>query len=107
MKRSSKPVVPPKEEVPAESEESAAPEEVRARMLERPDGFYWQSLKGGEEYGPFTTRVEAEADMQSGGASSADPEALQEAESELGISEWIDPDSGLPAEDSVPHIEDH
>ena len=107
MKRSSKPVVPPKDEAPAASEEAAAPEEVRGRMLERPDGFYWQSLKGGEEYGPFTTRVEAEADMQSGGASSLDPEALQEAESELGISEWIDPDSGLPAEDSVPHIEDH
>ena len=107
MKRSSKPVVKPKEENPAASEEAAAPDEVRGRMLERPDGFYWQSLKGGEEYGPFTTRVEAEADMQSGGASALDPEALQEAESELGISEWIDPDSGLPAEDSVPHIEDH
>ena len=32
---------------------------------------------------------------------------LQEVESELGISEWIDPDTGAPAEDSVPRIEDH
>ena len=32
---------------------------------------------------------------------------LQEAESELGISEWIDPDTGVPAEDNVPRIEDH
>jgi len=34
-------------------------------------------------------------------------EALQEAESELGINEWIDPDTGGPAEDNVPRIEDH
>jgi hypothetical protein len=32
---------------------------------------------------------------------------VHDAESELGISEWIDPDSGEPAEDSVPRIEDH
>jgi hypothetical protein len=101
MKRSKQPVAPPEEEKPA------AAEEIRGRILERPDGFYWQSLKGGEEYGPFTTLVEAEADMQSGGEAAADPEALQEAESDLGISEWIDPDSGIPAEDSVPRIEDH
>ena len=36
-----------------------------------------------------------------------DPEALHEAEAELGISEWIDPDTGAPAEDSVPRLEDH
>ena len=107
MKRSKKPVLSPQDESPADAETPAGAEEVRGRMFERPDGFYWQSLKGGEEYGPFTTRIEAEADMQSGGASSADPEALQEAESELGISDWIDPDSGVPAEDSVPRIEDH
>ena len=33
--------------------------------------------------------------------------ALHEAEAELGISEWIDPDTGVPAEDSVPRLEDH
>lgn len=32
---------------------------------------------------------------------------LHEAEQELGINEWIDPDTGVPAEDSVPRIEDH
>jgi len=46
--------------------------------------------------------------MQSAGDGEfAPPDTLQEAESELGISEWIDPDSGVPAEDSVPRIEDH
>ena len=101
MKHPKKPVAARKEEEPAGAEE------IRGRITERPDGFYWQSLKGGEEYGPFTTLVEAEADMQSGGEVAPDPEALQQAESELGISEWIDPDSGVPAEDSVPRIEDH
>lgn len=37
----------------------------------------------------------------------ASGEALHQAESELGIAEWIDPDTGDPANDSVPRIEDH
>lgn len=79
------------------------------RVIERPDGFYWES-KSGTSHGPFTTLAEAEADMLSGGAAApeeADGEGLHEAESELGISEWIDPDTGGPAEDNVPRIEDH
>lgn len=36
-----------------------------------------------------------------------DPEALHDAEQALGISEWIDPDTGGPAEDGVPRLEDH
>ena len=74
-------------------------------VIERPDGFYWKD--GGEEYGPFPTRAEAEADMQTSEAGVEPGESLQEAESELGIAEWIDPDTGGPAEDSVPRIEDH
>ncbi len=37
----------------------------------------------------------------------ADAQDLHEVESELGISEWVDPDTGDPAEDSVPRLEDH
>ena len=77
--------------------------------MERPDGFYWEAKKG-EPHGPFPTLAEAEADMLSDGAGDeevAPAEGLQEAESELGINEWIDPDTGGPAEDSVPRIEDH
>jgi len=79
------------------------------RVFERPDGFYWKDGAEPEEYGPFPTRAEAEAAMQaSESESEIEPgETLQEAESELGISEWIDPDTGGPAEDSVPRIEDH
>lgn len=102
MPRKNKPAVsnPPEREAP----EQAAP---ASRVVERPDGFYWQEKEGGEEYGPFPSRAEAEADMLSDGVADADPEAVHEAESELGISEWIDPDSGEPAEDSVPRLEDH
>jgi len=56
------------------------------------------------------TLAEAEADLLSGGTAAEEleaPEGLQEAESELGINEWIDPDTGGPAEDNVPRIEDH
>ena len=79
-------------------------------ILKRPDGFYWQQ-KNGELRGPFVTRGEAEADRLAGGAVEGEDfeagESLQEAESELGVSEWIDPDTGGPAEDNVPRIEDH
>jgi hypothetical protein len=34
-------------------------------------------------------------------------EDLHEAEAEIGINQWIDPDTGVPAEDSVPRLEDH
>src|SRR5919197_5354276 len=95
-------------EAPLKQKESAP---LPVRVIERPDGFYWESLaKKGETRGPFATLAEAEADMLSDGADDEEaevPEALQEAESELGINEWIDPDTGGPAEDNVPRIEDH
>ena len=87
------------------------PEERAGRVIERPDGFYWERAKG-ELAGPYPTLAEAEADMLADGiaegAEDAEvPESLQEAESELGISEWIDPETGGPAEDNVPRLEDH
>jgi hypothetical protein len=89
---------------------STGEEALQGRILERPDGFYWESRKTKELRGPFESRAEAEADMLAGGAGEEEFEpndTLQEAESELGISEWIDPDTGGPAEDNVPRIEDH
>lgn len=97
---------PPAQEPRSEEEQQQADALPRGHVLERPDGFYWEA--DGELRGPFASLAEAEADMLSGGALDADdPDALPEAESELGISEWIDPDTGGPAEDSVPRIEDH
>jgi hypothetical protein len=102
MPRGKKPAVSPKEDA------------LQGRILERPDGFYWESKETKELRGPFETRAEAEADKLADGGAEGEFEApeladatLQEAESELGISEWIDPDTGGPAEDNVPRIEDH
>jgi hypothetical protein len=102
--KSKHPKAKPQVEQPPEEEQAGAL--PRGRILERPDGFYWEAE--GELNGPFATLAEAEADMLSGGQPEVgDPDVLQETESELGISEWIDPDTGGPAEDSVPRIEDH
>ena len=101
---------PTAEPPPVEEALAAESTPLQGRVIERPDGFYWEAKQKGEVHGPFTTLAEAEADLLSGGAAAEDPEApeaLQEAESELGINEWIDPDTGGPAEDNVPRIEDH
>jgi hypothetical protein len=82
---------------------------IAGRVLKRPDGYYWEA-QGRDPRGPFATRAEAEADLLAGGPTEEDLEAedgLLEAESELGISDWIDPDTGGPAEDHVPHIDDN
>jgi hypothetical protein len=87
-------------------EESGELEPGHERMRARPDGYYWQALDGNQEIGPFKTLAEAQADMDSGDAQSWSPgETLSEAESEIGIADWIDPDSGGPAEGhSPPHL---
>ncbi len=96
---------------PVEPNAEAQPGPQSGRVLDRPDGYYWEAKATKELRGPFATRAEAEADLLAGGGTDSefDPEAetLQEAESELGISEWIDPDTGGPAEDNVPRLEDH
>ena len=84
------------------------PDDDRARIFERPDGFYWQAADRGGEYGPFPTMREAAADLQSTDENAYEPgETLAEAEDEIGISGWIDPDTGQPAEESIPRTEDH
>ena len=82
--------------------------EALGHVIERPDGFYVQAPSG-EESGPYTTLAEAEAELLAAEVAEPDLETgdLQEAESDIGVSEWIDPETGGPAEDSVPRIEDH
>lgn len=80
----------------------------RTRILERPDGYYWQDRDGGREYGPFATLLEAVQDMELGGDDTAEPgETLAEAESEIGIADHVDPDTGELAEEQRPRLEDH
>lgn len=77
-------------------------------ILLRPDGYHWQTPDGTQEFGPFETLEAALADMESAGEDGAEPgETLQEAEDELGVADWIDPDTGELAEgQSTPHLSD-
>jgi len=85
-----------------------APDYDRARIVERPDGYYWQAKDGGREAGPFATLLEAVQDMQADEEGTPEPgETLQEAESEIGISDHVDPDTGEPTEEERPRLEDH
>lgn len=77
------------------------------RIIERADGFYWLRLEDGREFGPFATRAAATNDMEYGDGSLEAGEPLEEAENEIGVADWIDPETGQPAEDSIPRIEDH
>ena len=85
-----------------------APDYDSTRIVERPDGFYWQAKDGGREAGPFATLLEVVQDMQAGGEDVSEPgETLEEAESEIGIADHVDPDTGEPAEEQRPRLEDH
>ncbi len=75
------------------------PDNEPARVIERPDGFYWQDELTDKFFGPFLTLLAAVQDMQ--GQSDSDfeeGESLEDAEEEIGISTWIDPETGEPAE---------
>jgi hypothetical protein len=77
-------------------------------ITERPDGFYWQDRETKEWFGPFPTLLDAEQDMEYDPESDYEPgETLREAEAQIGIADWIDPDTGEPAEESHHHIEDN
>ncbi len=88
-----------------------SPEYDTTRVIERPDGFYWKRKGAARDYGPFETLLEAVQDMQAVDTGDDEPigpgETLQEAEAEVGMSDWIDPDTGAPAEKDGRHLEDH
>jgi hypothetical protein len=64
-------------------------------IVERPDGFYWQEKEGDKVFGPFATLLEAIQDMEYSAESDYEPgETLEQAEEEIGISDWIDRETG-------------
>jgi hypothetical protein len=106
MKRKATP--PKRKPAPAAPPAEAADDSGSERIVARPDGFHWLALDGRNEFGPFETIEDARADMLAAGeeAESVPGETLQEAEDEIGIADWIDPDTGEPAEGhSPPHLE--
>lgn len=93
--------------------ERVAPVEIEVidelgAIVERPDGFYWRSPEGPEEYGPFESLEAARAERD---AITDDPpegvEDLHGFERDIGINDWIDAETGEPAEgQSPPHLEE-
>jgi hypothetical protein len=83
------------------------PDDETSRVIERPDGFYWQDEFTDKYFGPFPTLLEAVQDMQNQNESDFEEgESLEEAEAEIGISNWIDPETGEPALGLSPHLSD-
>lgn len=82
--------------------------EDEATFVERPDGWYWTAPDGHQQFGPFANRSEARADRDRYSEEApAEGETVQEAEREIGISDWIDAETGSPAEgQSPPHLEE-
>ena len=80
---------------------------VEERVVKRPDGYYWTTPDGKREIGPFSSYADAMADTLAADLDAPEPgESLRDAESEIGISDWIDPETGEPAEGlSPPHLD--
>jgi hypothetical protein len=79
------------------------------RIVVRPDGYHWLARDGRQEFGPFETVDDARADMLAAGPDDLAGQGaeLHEAEDEIGIADWIDPDTGEPAEgQSTPHLQE-
>lgn len=78
------------------------------RIVKRVSGYFWIDSQRGLEGGPFRTRREAQEDLEYNDESDYEPgSTLEEAESELGLATWIDPDTGELSEDNFTHLEDH
>ena len=78
------------------------------QIVERPDGYYWLAPDGQAEFGPFENYELARSDRDAvGDELLKGGEMLRQAEREIGINEWIDVETGEPAEgQSPPHLEE-
>jgi hypothetical protein len=101
----------------ARTEADATPEDPAAadmslpdsrELIRHPDGYYWLGADGRMEVGPYASAEEALADLHSAEEEAVEPEgSLPEAELALGLSDWVDPDTGELAEATHTRIEDH
>jgi hypothetical protein len=77
-------------------------------VVRHPDGYYWLAGDGHQQFGPFDSVEDALADMNASSEEDIEPcETVLEAEQELGIADWVDPDTGEPAEHTRVHILDN
>jgi hypothetical protein len=82
------------------------PDAAAPTVFERPDGYYWSGPDGDAEFGPYETNELAQAARDAVDDQTEAPgEALLEAEREIGVADWIDAETGEPAEgQSPPHL---
>ncbi len=85
-----------------------APDGEAPVVVEHPDGYYWLGPDGDGEFGPFESRLAAHADHDRFNEQApVEGETVQEAEREIGVNDWIDAETGAPAEgQSPPHLEE-
>ncbi len=85
-----------------------SPDDETSRVVARPDGYYWIADDGRQEFGPFVTAAQALAALREGIETTLEPgESVAEVEAEIGIADWVDPDTGQPAEDGATRLEEH
>lgn len=94
--------------VPTDAEEDSLGDPFEEPITVRPDGYYWRVPEGKQEFGPFESLELAQADRESADEEAPEPgETLQEAQDEIGMADWIDPETGEPAEgQSPPRLEE-
>jgi hypothetical protein len=77
-------------------------------VVHHPDGYYWLARDGSQQFGPFASAEEALADMNAADEDALEPEeSLEEVEQELGVADWVDPDTGEIAEETHARLEEH
>ncbi|MBZ5696885.1 MAG: hypothetical protein LAN36_16180 [Acidobacteriia bacterium] len=76
------------------------------KVMERAGGFYWKFKAASKEFGPFATLLDAitdmEADDDAGCGYGESPD-----DAEIGITMWMDPETGLPPEAAILHLEEY
>jgi hypothetical protein len=77
-------------------------------IREQPDGWYWAAPDGRQEIDPFGSRDLARVDRDRFDEQGLEAtETVQEAEREVGVADWIDAETGEPADgQSPPHFEE-
>jgi hypothetical protein len=82
----------------------------RGRIVARPDGYHWTAPDGKREFGPFETLEAAQAEMEAGADEAGLPvssDILREVEHDIGLADWIDPETGEPADGQfAPHLDE-
>jgi hypothetical protein len=77
-------------------------------LVRHPDGWYWLTPDGRQQFGPYEHAADARAALNAAAEDALEcGETLDEAESELGLAEWIDPDTGELAEQVHTRLEEH